>query len=188
MHDQWILYMLVLPLLYVSISDLFYRKIYNHLIYLLLVMVLVNVFLFYLDMGSYAGLTVRQIQSQFELSVLGAVAVLIIGFALFAIGQMGAGDVKLMAVLCLLLGGENLVTFLLLTALAGGVLVFFMPFVRVIEFRGAKWILNISAWFPFLKIPVPDAAYTNSPTTTGLPYGIAISIGAVLSLLTPLTH
>jgi prepilin peptidase CpaA len=187
MNHQWILYGVLGPLGFAVFSDLFYRKIYNHLILLLLLMVLINGLLFCVDMGSYAGMTKGQVWVQMRLSLLGALSVLIVGFGLFSIGQMGAGDVKLMAVLCLLVGGDNQVTFLLVTALAGGVLVFLMPFIRMIEMLGAKRILQISMLFPCLRIPVPDAAYTQ-PTTDGLPYGIAISAGAVFSLINPLTH
>ncbi|MBF9002878.1 MULTISPECIES: A24 family peptidase [Vibrio] len=187
MDNQFILNSLIVPLSIVVFSDLFYRKIHNHLILLLLLIVIGNGALFFMGSGSYAQLNWQQASSQFGWSLIGALSVLVIGFALFSIGQMGAGDVKLMAVLCLLVGGENQVTFLLITALAGGFLAFMMPFVRVIEVLGAKRILQISALVPWLRIPIPESAYSK-PTTAGLPYGLAISAGAVLSLTTPLTH
>ncbi|CAM3758941.1 Type IV leader peptidase family protein [Vibrio aerogenes CECT 7868] len=187
MNNQWILYGLTCPLAYVVFSDLFYRKIYNHLIVFLLMMVLANVMLFFVDMGSYAGMNPEQAGVQLGLSLAGAAGVLMVGMGLFLIDQMGAGDVKLMAVLCLLVGGDNQVAFLLLTALAGGCLVFMMPLVRLIEVKGARHILQIAMSFPSLNIPVPDSAYTK-PAAAGLPYGIAISVGAVLSLMTPFTH
>ncbi len=187
MNNQFILSCLLVPLAIVVCSDLFYRKIRNRLIVLLLVIAMVNGALYCIGSGSYAALTPGQLQSELGFSLLGAAAVLLVGFGLFIIGQMGAGDVKLMAVLCLLVGSDNLLAFLLITALAGGVLAFMMPLVRIVEVQAAKRILQLSILLPALRIPVPDAAYTR-PSTAGLPYGLAIAAGAVLSLITPLTH
>lgn len=183
MNNTWVLQSLLIPLTVVIFSDLFYRKIHNHLILLLLLMVLANVGLFFVGSGSYAGLTFEKAAAELGWSVLGAVAVLCIGFGLFTIGQMGAGDVKLMSVLCLLVGADNQVTFLLITALAGGILALLMPFVRLMEMVGVKWILQLAATLPWLRIPVPKAAYTQSDSA-GLPYGLAITAGAIVSLIT----
>ncbi|WP_342609558.1 A24 family peptidase [Vibrio tritonius] len=187
MNNLLVLQSLLIPLGVVVFSDLFYRKIHNHLILFLLLLALGNGVLFFVGLGSYASLSLAHAAAQFGWSLVGAVAVLCIGFGLFAIGQMGAGDVKLMAVLCLLVGGNNQVAFLLITALAGGVLALLMPFIRIVEMAGAKWILQLSTMMPWLRIPVPQAAYTR-PNTAGLPYGLAIAAGAIVSLTTPLTH
>jgi len=187
MNNLLVLQSLLVPLSVVVFSDLFYRKIHNRLILFLVLMVLGNGALFFVGLGSYASLSLHHAVLNMGWSLVGAVAVLCIGFGLFTIGQMGAGDVKLMAVLCLLVGGENQVSFLLITALAGGVLALCMPFVRVVEVVGAKWILQLATTLPRLRIPVPQAAYTQ-PNSAGMPYGLAISAGAIVALTNPLTH
>ena len=50
------------------------------------------------------------------------VAMLVIGFGMFACGWIGGGDAKLAAGIALWLGWANLLDYLVLTALAGGIL------------------------------------------------------------------
>jgi prepilin peptidase CpaA len=56
------------------------------------------------------------------LILLGAIAVFVLGVALFAFGFMGGGDVKLITVLALWAEPAGLPTFILFTSLAGGLL------------------------------------------------------------------
>jgi len=58
----------------------------------------------------------------FAAACLAALGMLAAGFAVFAAGWIGAGDVKLAAASLLWLGAEALAGFLLVTALAGGIL------------------------------------------------------------------
>jgi prepilin peptidase CpaA len=53
-----------------------------------------------------------------------------LGFLVFAMGAIGGGDVKLIAVLALWFGMEHLSSFIVTTALAGGVLALFLIAVR----------------------------------------------------------
>ncbi len=53
-------------------------------------------------------------------SLVSFALVLVVGFGLFAWGKLGGGDVKLTAVTSLWLGGADVPSFLIVTALVGG--------------------------------------------------------------------
>lgn len=93
---------------------------------------------------------------------------LLFGFGLFAMGIFGGGDAKLMAAAGLWLGIPASVHFLLLTALAGGVLSLAVGLMLVAsvdaEFRSSS-LLHLIRRFK------PD-----------VPYGFAIAAGAILAL------
>ena len=111
-----------------------------------------------------AGLTA------FEIATAGAMAlaVLLVGMGLFALGWLGGGDVKLIAAAALWLGAGHVLTFLTYTALAGGVLAVLVLLFRRSELPAA---LQRRAWAVRLHAP-----------ETGLPYGVAIAAGALLTL------
>jgi len=93
-------------------------------------------------------------------------AVLFGGFALFAIGQMGAGDVKLSASTALWLGWSiHLVEYLILFSFIGGVLVMINLFSRgrfVPEFAGRM------EWFVRLY------------NSNKVPYGVALGAAGIM--------
>ncbi|MBV9511494.1 MAG: prepilin peptidase [Caulobacteraceae bacterium] len=103
-----------------------------------------------------------------EIGVEAAVglAALLLGMGMFAAGWIGGGDAKLFAVSALWLGWAGLPVFLLVTALAGGVLAVLLLNARSAAmkpyFRGAP------AWFARLVTP-----------GAGVPYGVAIAAGAL---------
>jgi len=90
----------------------------------------------------------------------------VIGFALFATGLFGGGDVKVIAALGLWLGPVNVLPFLTLMAVFGGVLA-----LGLIVFR---------------KIKIPSHWQDNSAIAglhskeEGIPYGVAISLAALI--------
>lgn len=92
--------------------------------------------------------------------------VLAAGFLLFALGRMGGGDAKLLAAVSLWAGTELLLDFLLLTALAGGVMALFL------------WLNHRWSRSPSL---VAFAATQASPefARQPMPYGLAVFVGAV---------
>ncbi len=97
-----------------------------------------------------------------------SVVVLAIGFGLFAAGFIGGGDAKMLAAVGLWFGWPAVGTFLVLTAIAGGILAIAMKLWSLIEIekevRGGAWIKR---WLTFKG---------------DLPYGIAIAAGAILAL------
>ena len=97
--------------------------------------------------------------------LLVALAVFAAGFGLFAAGLLGGGDVKLLGAVALWAGPSQLLSFLVLTALAGGVLglMFWLP-------RMAQgWLASVTAW-----ITPPSKGHPP------VPYGVAIAAGAGL--------
>jgi len=98
-------------------------------------------------------------------SALG-VAALVAGVAMFAAGWIGGGDAKLFAAAGLWLGPEAAALFILVTALAGGLLA-----VTLVQLR-TNWMRGVlpagPAWVERLREPKGDA-----------PYGVAIAAGAL---------
>ena len=80
-------------------------------------------------------------------NVITGLSVFAVGFALFAFGYFGAGDVKLLAVIALWVGWPLLITYLTIVVLAGGVLsLFLIVFRRFPLYRGIaaiRWIAQM---------------------------------------------
>ena len=102
---------------------------------------------------------------------------------LFNLGQVGAGDVKLMTVLCLWASG-NQMAFLIVTALAGGILALAMPLLTPLEQAVALVWQRLGLRFPRLAIAIPTVLTNERPQ--GLPYGLAIATGSFYTLLFPI--
>ena len=101
------------------------------------------------------------------LSHLGAGAtVLVIAFGCFAMGWIGGGDAKVAAAAALWFGFGHLLDYLLYASLFGGVLT-----VLLLQFRQwpLPWQLAGQPWL--LKLHAKE---------TGIPYGIALAIGALM--------
>ena len=90
--------------------------------------------------------------------------VLVAGISLFAFGWLGGGDAKLLAVSALWLGFEVLLPFLLYVTVFGGVLAMAM-----LAYRR----------FPAAALPLPDWAARLHGQGGPIPYGIAITAGAL---------
>lgn len=85
--------------------------------------------------------------------------------AMFALGWMGGGDAKLIAVASLWVGFENLLMFLAQVAVLGGLLA-----LAILVYRH----VSISS------LPLPEWAKRLHKTGGGIPYGIAIAGSALL--------
>ncbi len=110
------------------------------------------------------GLTMETIALHFA----GALGVLVIGFALFAFGFFGGGDAKLMAAVGLWVGWGNLPWFAISVILFGGVLALGVVGLR----RG------LGLWPDWLVRSAAGLFEENK----AIPYGIAITAGAILTL------
>lgn len=173
---------LVLPpaLLWTVLSDLLYRRIANRLVLALLAAWTVHTaWMVFQDARAVAW-------PELGRSAMAAAIVLVVGYGLFAMRWVGAGDVKLVAVLCLWLEG-NVSTFLLVMSLAGGVLALGMPVLRMAE-RCAAWCnARCAAWYArqpgsWLRRPPPAPAALHAHALPGIPYSIAIAAGAAFVL------
>lgn len=111
----------------------------------------------------YVGMPLEQIGWH----VAAGVIVLVIGFGLFAAGFIGGGDAKLLAVAAMWLGMEQLILFLLVMSIAGGLLAVVMKlwwWIRLeTEMRGFKWFKS------------------KLKSSIDLPYGVAIAVGALVA-------
>lgn len=105
-----------------------------------------------------AGLGLEQI----ALHAACGLAMLAVGFALFAGKWIGGGDAKLFAAAALWFGWGDIVSFAVVVAIAGGALA-----LGVISLRG------IWHWLP------PIAARRINPQSE-LPYGVALAAGALM--------
>jgi len=113
-------------------------------------------------LAAFSGMSLHDVGSH-----LGAGAiVLVCAFTFFAMGWVGGGDAKLASAIALWLGFTWLFDYLVYAALAGGVLTF-----AIIQFR--KWPLPAAisgqVWLQRLH-----------ETKGGIPYGIALAIGALM--------
>ena len=93
-------------------------------------------------------------------------AVLAIGFTCFAMGWVGGGDAKVTAAAALWFGFDHLLNYLLYASLFGGALT-----ILLLEFRQwpLPYALSGEAWL--LRLHARE---------TGIPYGIALAIGALM--------
>ncbi len=108
---------------------------------------------------------------QWEMALLAAGIALLVGLAIFALGLMGGGDIKLLVVLTLWLGWSRaVIDFLMLTAIMGGVLVMVLLLVR--------WLVA-PLWQRISRTrSLPRILTAKQP----VPYGIAIALAFLLLL------
>jgi prepilin peptidase CpaA len=100
-------------------------------------------------------------------------AVLIANMVLFHLRLVGGGDAKLLAAAALWIGYEQLIPFIVFVTIFGGVLA-----LLVLAYRRA----------PAGAQPLPEWASRLHKRSEGLPYGVAITAGAlVVYPLTPLS-
>ena len=184
MDNLFITIVLLPALAFVVGSDLLYRRIHNLLILLLLALWLVLPISGALGFGPWSALSSATLFGQAAYGLLGATLVLVIGFALFCLGRVGAGDIKLVAVVSLWMYPSNQMTFLIVTALAGGLLALGQPLLNQLEHSLALRWQSLAMAFPRLGITQPVVLTESRPQ--GVPYGVAIAIGAFYTLFVPI--
>lgn len=94
--------------------------------------------------------------------------VLVICFAMFAAGWIGGGDAKLAAVTALWFGFEQLMPYLAIAGLAGGVLT-----LALLQLRANPLPAPVGRWSWARRLHSPKE---------GVPYGIALAFSALLIL------
>ncbi|QTF10893.1 peptidase A24 [Brenneria izadpanahii] len=166
-------------LLWCVSADLLVRKIPNQAVLILLAGWLAFSVMDVLQSGAFE----RDKLQQALWSLPGAALVLIVGFLLFLTGRLGAGDVKLMSVLCLWVGHGHQIVFVMITALAGGVLALGLPLLNTVPTAAAMGTQMINRMFKS-RLPMPPALPAD--LSQGIPYGIAIAFGAAYVLIFPL--
>lgn len=102
----------------------------------------------------------------FGAHLLTGLTALVLTFALFSLGVFGGGDAKMIPAVLLWIGPAPLPAFLQITAISGGVLTLVL--------------IGLRSWVP--QPGAPGFAYEALRPGAGVPYGVAIAIGAVLTL------
>lgn len=139
---------------FAACSDLLTMRISNRL-------VLATVALF-VPLALLAGFSLPM----FGIHLAAGALVLMLTFGLFAAGWIGGGDAKLAAAIVLWLGFDLALPFLLYASVFGGILTLAILFTRRLALPDA--LLQVS-WVGRLH-----------KATTGIPYGIALAIAALM--------
>jgi prepilin peptidase CpaA len=132
-----------------------------------------------LSLALIGGFPVAALSLGLPLQVVGlhvavGVAALVAGMVMFALRWIGGGDAKLFAAAALWLGLPAILTYLAVTALAGGGLAVLLLALRSSHVR--PFVPNGPAWFGRLAEPGEN-----------VPYGVAIAAGALAAFpLSPL--
>lgn len=150
--------LLLLPILlaYACFSDLFTMRISN------------RVSVFVLGLFPVAALAAGMNASDVGLHLLTGLAVLAVSFTLFAFGWVGGGDAKLVAATAVWFGFEMVLEYVAVSCILGGALTLGLLYVR-------------QQPLPAGFIEQPWIARLHEPTT-GIPYGIALGIAALMLL------
>lgn len=136
--------------------------------------------------GVAAGLVLAGLAGSEPLfdSVLGAATALLLGIALFALGVLGAGDGKLLAVEGAFLGFSRLGTVALAAGIAGGILALAAATragrLKATLARTANALIYLVTFGRFGALPGRMSADDNALT---VPYGVAIAAGALWAWL-----
>jgi len=143
-------------MVYAALIDLLTRKIRNSLVLLFL--------LAYAVLAPLVGFGAYEIVT----SIFVAFAVLLLAFALFALGLLGGGDAKLAAVTALWLGLEYTIAYVIHAVLLGGLLALLLTQFRVL----------VPVLPPFMH-NIPWIARLHA-RDCGVPYGIALAAAALI--------
>lgn len=170
--------LLAVGLLWCVVSDLLQRRIPNRAVLLLLLGFLA---LYALASEGLIG-SLPRVSGSLLQALPGAALVFGVGFALFLTGRLGAGDVKLMSVLCLWVGYGHQTRFVMITAIAGGVLALALPLLNTLTTGIALFIERLSS---NLRITITPPPVLPDELSRGIPYGIAIAFGAAYILIWP---
>ncbi|WP_442599128.1 A24 family peptidase [Neobacillus sp. D3-1R] len=164
---MWSNVILILLLLICVVTDLKERKIYNVVLFpVLCIAWILNVVL-----GGWDGLVVT------FLGTMVGLAILIIPYFM---GGMGAGDVKLLAVIGALKGTSFVLMTALYMGLAGGLIaIFIFLFRKGVKARIKHTIFYLSCLKQGVKIPF---SLDKEALSTTYPYGVAIAAGAICEI------
>jgi prepilin peptidase CpaA len=165
-EGHWLLsnYLLLILLIICVITDLRERKIYNAV----LLPCLLIAWILHTVMGGIHGLLD---------AMLGAVVGLAILLIPFLLGGMGAGDVKLLAVIGAIKGIGFVLTASVYMALAGGIMaIFVLLFRKGFKQRITRIIYFLHGLFNGIKLSILE---DHEAMKTTYPYGVAIAAGAL---------
>jgi prepilin peptidase CpaA len=160
--------LLIVTLLICCITDLRVRKIYNKVIF----PILFSVFLLHLIFNGFYGL---------KISLLGFISGIAILFIPFGMGGMGAGDVKLLAVVGAIKGSVFTLYTALYMFIIGGAIALVIIIFHKETINFFKSIFHFLAGL--FKGTVYKLEFPTTPLLKKFPYSTAIAGGAVISLM-----
>lgn len=165
---MWLEGLLVTVLAVSTVTDLKSRKIYNKLLFPAAGAALVLQLALNGWDGLWSGLA----------GLAAGIGILLIPYFT---GGMGAGDVKLLGLVGLCMGVDFVWVAAIYMALAGAVMAVAVLLFRRGAVRRLKWI-GLAAFSFYHGMRVPLIAGKES-YSVGMPYGVAIAAGAILSML-----
>lgn len=121
------------------------------------------------------ALSINEISNGFVPSLVVGIATLIMFTFLFAMGQMGGGDVKLIAATSLWAGPDLIFGFVVITTLAGGALALFALMRGAKGAKASQSYAGLSTSVIAAGGETPLARITSRP----IPYGVAIAVGGI---------
>jgi prepilin peptidase CpaA len=105
-------------------------------------------------------------------SIATGIGMLAVGIVVWRRGWIGGGDAKLLAALGLWAGPSELVGFLLVTSLAGGILA-----LAALWYRNIGWAYLAPLWTAMGQMAASGLPAAGISVSAGLPYGVAIAAG-----------
>lgn len=165
---MWFNILLILVLIICVITDLKSRKIYNKVIFPTLLLAFIS----HVSLGGWLSLSFAL--KGFSIGL----AILLIPYLM---GGMGAGDVKLLALIGALKGSSFVLYTSIYMAIAGGIIALFLLILhkKLLHFlKSLPYALNGLKYG--IKISMKEEA---SLMTSAYPYGVPIALGAILSML-----
>jgi prepilin peptidase CpaA len=164
---MWSNLLLIILLVICVITDLKERKIYNKVLFPFLILA----WIFHTIAGGWSGLTEALLGTAVGLGIL---------LIPYLLGGMGAGDVKLLAVI----GGLKGISFVLMAsiymALAGGIMAILFIFYRKGFLKRLLFLMH--GLRHGMRLSLLD---DHDSVKTTLPYGVAIAAGAIYQACFP---
>jgi prepilin peptidase CpaA len=131
-------------------------------------------------LGLFRLVVIRDTVSTQHTFVVG-IAVFALAFLLFWYGAVGGGDAKLVAAMALLIDHHNVLDFLFLMSLCGGALALAV----LAHDKLGPQVKGLSR-LPGRLSEVGFAGRIAAPTKSTVPYGVAIAIAGIYTLLLPM--
>lgn len=154
---------LIAACLYAAVTDFLYYKIPNWI-----VIALIGVYLIKAAVAIAMGAPL----TDFIIPATSFGIILCVGFILFAVKILGAGDAKLLAACALWMGEINIMQFIVLTLIAGGLIAIIYLKLN----QGVDFLRNLVLAKIITKLGKASAPPTDKKS---VPYAIAIFIGVV---------
>lgn len=120
------------------------------------------------------------------MAFIGFLLAFIIGFIGFVLGQMGAGDVKLMSALGAAVGYRDLIRILLIASIIGIFYIAIIYIIKIVKDKKIKDVFKNIKFFIFnIKIVGSDIlkSFSQRDYKYLIPFGTCLFLGVVINIL-----